>query len=258
MTCGTHILSNLLPPLHLLPIRYLSVRPIQPLIRIGEGVRDLVMIPLHSIRSGNKHIAVGIKDGVLSFVNKTTRAVVQASVMVLNVTGGALSSAADLVQPRQSTSGSGGRLPPTTPLGLGRRLPSSTTVTFPDASGRWVSVGSMVGDIEVGRTPPVRREARTIWEGLEYAGAALSDSMFIVSKNIIMMPMKDFRRSGSNTKAAISVMKAVPSTIIRPIVGLTEALSNVLVGVHNALEGDPDVADSVKYKQTAHHSQSKP
>ncbi len=235
---GNKILQVWLPEIKWRVPQYLSsVKPIQPLVILGEGVRDLVMVPLLQIRKDG-NFAVGVANGLIAFVHKTTRAVVKASVMAFNVTGTALESASDLVQPSNAGMQKSGS------------LSSSSTSTSTSSSERLLQ--DTVGH---GRTirrhvtaVPSHGEPRTFWEGLHMASETISESLLIASRNIITMPLKDYRRSGSNRKAVVTAIKAVPSALLRPLAGVARAATEVLSGVNKALDEGPKLDPAVKFK----------
>lgn len=232
---GGRLLMQLKKEIKWLVPRYLSsVKPIQPLLQLGAGAKDLVMIPLYRLRKDGRFF-LGIREGILSFVSNSAKAFAQTGVMVMNLAGGALGSAASYLQPEAADASAGtlgGRLAHV--VGHGRSARAPETV---EASA-----------LRKSRRPG---EARSVQEGLALAAEELNMAMVLVSRNIIAMPLQQYRRSGSNARTAITVIRAVPTSILRPIAGAAKAVTEVLSGVQSSLEGQQAAELDAKYKSPA-------
>lgn len=66
---------------------------------------------------------------------------------------------------------------------------------------------------------------------------------------IIAVPIEEYSRAGPQG-AMRSVIRAVPVAILRPVIGLTEGISKVALGVRNDIASDALKTDlKNKYKQ---------
>jgi len=218
--------------------RYLSsIRPIQPVVDVATGVRDLVLVPMEQLRKRRRAslpgqddaaakeiqqpggLGTGLAKGAVAFVTGLSRGLLGASALAAGAVGSALKMA-------DSTIGSA----------------AGTNQTFPkdlmaQAQGR--------NAVSVQRP----RVSLTWSEGLERARLELEEAMLVVAKNIVMVPVKEYRR-GSTRRAVMAVVKAVPTAVLRPLSGAAEAVADVLSGAHRSLHDSTahEVDPKVKFK----------
>jgi len=66
------------------------------------------------------------------------------------------------------------------------------------------------------------------------------------------VPQEEFYRVGY-TQAAISVLQAVPSFLLKPMIGATEAIATALAGAANTVDPSKKKEMEDKYKHKSTH-----
>ena len=71
--------------------------------------------------------------------------------------------------------------------------------------------------------------------GLELAYKSLSRNIGSAAQTILAIPMEVYETDGA-TGTARAVIRAVPVAILKPMIGATEAVSSVLLGLRNTMD----------------------
>jgi autophagy-related protein 2 len=75
-------------------------------------------------------------------------------------------------------------------------------------------------------------------DSLDRAYEAVSREVTSTLDTIVVLPFKEYRRTGHAGGALKCVVRAIPVAVLRPTAGAAEALSYTLLGLRNNL--DPD------------------
>jgi len=96
-------------------------------------------------------------------------------------------------------------------------------------------------------------QPRNASDGLHQAYESLSRGFKGARNTLVCIPRDDIQRHGSSSMGYVkSVAKAVPVAVLRPMIGVTEALSKAMMGVRNTVDPSKQVEATYKYK-TPHH-----
>jgi len=95
----------------------------------------------------------------------------------------------------------------------------------------------MVG--EVGETSKFSNQPSNTMEGFYQAYDSFSFQIKHAKENIIIMPMKEYEKFGP-AGYVTSFFKAVPIAIVAPVIGTTDGLSRVILGINRHLLHDQE------------------
>lgn len=84
-------------------------------------------------------------------------------------------------------------------------------------------------------------------EGMLQAYESLARGLRYAVHGIVVVPQEEFHRVGY-TQAAISVLQAVPSFLLKPMIGATEAITTALAGATNTMDPSKKKELEDKYK----------
>lgn len=84
-------------------------------------------------------------------------------------------------------------------------------------------------------------------DGMFQAYESLARGLRFAVHRIVVVPQEEYRRVGY-TQAAISVISAVPSFLLKPMMGATEAIATALAGASNAVDPSRKKELENKYK----------
>ncbi|OZJ05664.1 hypothetical protein BZG36_01405, partial [Bifiguratus adelaidae] len=175
-----------------------GVSPIRSLVNLGNGVADLILLPVEQYKKDGR-ILRGVQKGTRSFAKATTMEAIK----------------------------------------IGSRLAAGTQVILENADqmfGRGQgSQGEIIAQGETTMYSKFADQPSDIGEGLEYAYKSLRSNLGTAAETIYAVPMEVYEQEsvGGTAKA---VVRAVPVTVIKPMIGVTEALSNVLIGIRNSID----------------------
>jgi autophagy-related protein 2 len=108
-------------------------------------------------------------------------------------------------------------------------LPSETPTSSGDASSKYA------------------HQPESTSAGLQQAYASLSRELRLARHTIVAIPLEQYEQHGA-TGGALSLIRAVPVAILKPIIGLTEGVSRTLLGARNSLAPERKAASDAKYK----------
>jgi autophagy-related protein 2 len=180
-----------------------GLAPIRPLVDVGSGVKDLVVIPMREYKKDGR-IVRSIQKGALAFAKTTTKELVNLGAKLAIGTQTVLQDAEAMLGP------SAGR-------------------------EQWEEEGmeedtkkqiSLYADQPMG-----------IVQGLRGAYASLERDLLLARDAIIAVP-GEVMASGSASGAARAVLRQTPTIILRPAIGATKAVGQTLLGAGNTLDRD--------------------
>ncbi|KAJ3348571.1 autophagy- protein 2 [Entophlyctis luteolus] len=89
-------------------------------------------------------------------------------------------------------------------------------------------------------------QPRNIQEGVRQGAQSLARNVNDAVKTVMNAPMHRNQQSQGSSSSAAAVVQAVPSAILKPMIGATEAVSKTLLGLQNSL--DPSKQQEIKDK----------
>lgn len=210
-----------------LPRMASGVSGVKPLVNIGSGLADLVLLPIEQYKKDGRIIR-GLQKGAKSFAKAAT----------------------------------------TETINLGTKLAVGTQVLLEhadeilggaEASGE-DAFGS--GDRPSGGSDQLSKYAeqpKDVKEGVELAYRSLSRNIATAARTVFAVPMEVYENTGTqvsmtscfprdkwakledtinfSTKGTVrAVVRAVPVAVLKPMIGATEAVSKVLMGLQNTMD----------------------
>ena len=186
---------------------------VRPLVNVGSGMRDLVVVPMREYQKDGR-IVRSLQKGVYAFAKNTTSEVARLGAKVAIGTQTLLEGAEAFLNPNQPTSPH--RSPRSQHLDWSGSDPPS-----PDEEPRAVS---NYANQPIGVRAGLRSAARHLERDL------------LTARNAVIAIPAEVMEQGSGVGVARALARHAPTVVLRPAVGATKALSNALLGVGNALD----------------------
>ncbi|KAF2758661.1 hypothetical protein EJ05DRAFT_360674 [Pseudovirgaria hyperparasitica] len=201
-----------------------GLAPVRPLVNVGSGVRDLIVIPMREYRK-NGRIVRSIQKGAVAFAKTTTTELARLGARMAIGTQNVLQGAEGLLSP-------------------------ATTSASPSRNEDWED---LAGSPSSSDSPPravssYADQPLGVMAGLRGAARSLERDLLTARDAIIAIP-GEVMESSSPGGAALAVARRAPTVILRPASGAMKAVGMALHGVGNEIdrEGRRRVAD--KYKR---------
>ncbi|KAF2627586.1 hypothetical protein BU25DRAFT_50531 [Macroventuria anomochaeta] len=198
---------------------------VRPLVNVGSGVRDLVVVPMREYQKDGR-IVRSLQKGVYAFAKNTTSEVARLGAKVAIGTQNLLEGAEAFLNPNQ----------PTSP----RRSPRSQHLD-------WTGSDPPSPDEEPRAVSHYANQPIGVRAGLRSAARHLERDLLTARDAVIAIPA-EVMEQGSGVGVARALARHAPTVILRPAVGATKALSNALLGVGNALDETSRRKIEDKYK----------
>jgi autophagy-related protein 2 len=182
---------------------------VRPLVNVGSGMRDLVVVPMREYKKDGR-IVRSLQKGVYAFAKNTTSEVARLGAKVAIGTQTLLEGAEAFLNPQTSLS------PRTQHQDWEGDDPSSDN-DEPRAVSHYAN-------------QPIGVRA-----GLRSAAHHLERDLLTARDAVIAIPA-EVMEEGSGAGVARVLARHAPTVILRPALGATKALGNALLGVGNALD----------------------
>ncbi|KAF2276964.1 uncharacterized protein EI97DRAFT_375734 [Westerdykella ornata] len=196
-----------------LPTVLAGVAAVRPLVNVGSGVRDLVVVPMREYRKDGRLVR-SLQKGVYAFARNTTSEVAKLGAKVAIGTQNMLEGAENL---------------------LNAQGPASSA---PAALEEWDDVGGAEADDEGGRAVSnYANQQFGVKAGLRNAARYLERDLLRAKDAVIAIPA-EVMEEGTGVGAARAIARRAPTVILRPALGATKAVGHALLGVGNALDKD--------------------
>ncbi|KAJ6264360.1 hypothetical protein Dda_0505 [Drechslerella dactyloides] len=198
-----------------------GVAPFRSLVNIGTGVRDLVKVPIMEYRKDGR-IVRSIKKGTQHFVKTSGSEVARLGAKLAIGTQNILEKTEELLVGEPS-----------------QRRPYS----------RHRDSGS--GDEDVDNTAmfsPYADQPLGVYRGLVQAKQGFTRNLNEAKEAIMRVP-SEAAQGGSAKSAAAAVLRAAPTAVIRPMIGVTEAVHMTLHGIDNTIDKEKRDKLDDKYKR---------
>lgn len=179
---------------------------VRPLVNVGSGVRDLVVVPMREYRKDGR-IVRSLQKGVYAFAKNTTSEVARLGAKVAIGTQNLLEGAETFLAPR-----------------TGSPAHHGWDGDDPDSSSEEERAVSHYANQPIG-----------VRAGLRSAARHLERDLLTARDAVIAIPA-EVMEEGSGVGMARALARHAPTVILRPALGATKALSNALLGVGNALD----------------------
>ncbi|KAJ8098008.1 hypothetical protein POJ06DRAFT_270821 [Lipomyces tetrasporus] len=200
-----------------------GVAPVRSLVKLGSGVRDLVVVPIREYKRDGR-VVRSLQKGAIRFAQVTTNELVNLGAKLAVGTQNVLENAESLLVGQSSASTTNGE-------------------TFRHVGDDSESEDEIPKAISMYADQPY-----TVVQGLQRAYSSLNRN-FGTAKDILVALPTEASDQGGAQKAAIAVARAAPVAVLRSMIGATEAVSSTLMGVNNQM--DPQRRRNIedKYKR---------
>jgi autophagy-related protein 2 len=225
-----------------------GIAPVRSLLRLGSGVKDLVVVPVREYRKDGRIIR-SLQKGAWTFARNTTNEMVKFGAKLAAGTQTILESA------EQAMGGTGS---------AGRNSQEEESSTHPRR--RHISAYSDdIDDEDLAESYYIENPHETdnednqggkkavslyanqptgVTQGLQVAYTSLGRNFALAKEAVSDIGTQTADRGGNAQDAARAVVKAAPIALIRPVIGATEAVSKTLLGVTNQI--DPNQMQNVE------------
>ena len=181
-----------------------GLAPIRSLVNVGGGFRNLVAIPIREYRKDGR-VVRSLRKGAVAFAKTTTSELVKLGAKLAIGTQTVLQGAEDLL---------------TQPVGRS------------DVSGGWEEAEF---EEEKTQISAYADQPVGVVQGLRGGYASLERDLLTAKDAIIAMP-GEVLESGTAGGAARAVLRGAPIIILRPAMGVSNAVGQTLMGATNSLD----------------------
>ncbi|KAF2017874.1 hypothetical protein BU24DRAFT_407841 [Aaosphaeria arxii CBS 175.79] len=196
---------------------------VRPIVNVGSGVRDLVVVPMREYKKDGR-IVRSLQKGVYAFAKNTTSEAARLGARVAIGAQTLLEGAENFLNPQS---------PSTRPLsGL------HDWDDLDPADG---------GEDEPRAVSNYANQPIGVKAGLRSAARYLERDLLTARDAVIAIPA-EVMEEGSGVGMAKAIARRAPTVILRPALGATKAIGNTLLGVGNALDKDSKRKIDDKYK----------
>ncbi|KAI1668077.1 Autophagy regulatory protein Atg2 [Pyrenophora tritici-repentis] len=193
---------------------------VRPLVNVGSGIKDLVVVPMREYKKDGR-IVRSLQKGVYAFAKNTTSEVARLGAKVAIGTQTLLEGAEVFLNPQTAPN---------------RRLSQDWEGEDPSSDNEEPRAVSNYANQPIG-----------VRAGLRSAARHLERDLLTARDAVIAIPA-EVMEEGSGTGVARALARHAPTVILRPALGATKALSNALLGVGNALDEGSRRKIEDKYK----------
>lgn len=230
-----------------------GLAPVRSIVRLGSGLRDLVVVPVREYRKDGRVIR-SLQKGAWQFARNTTSELVKFGAKL------AAGTQTFLEQAEQAMGGVGAAGRQSAPVEIYTNMSDddSDDEIYTEASSRvrFGNLGSPTRDSSTGssRTNEAvslyANQPLTLKQGIYSAYDSLGHNLSL-AKTAVASIKSDAVASGSAGGTAKAIMRATPIALIRPMIGATEAVSRTLLGATNQMDPNQALDIEEKYKHAA-------
>ncbi len=184
---------------------------VRPLVNVGSGIKDLVVVPMREYKKDGR-IVRSLQKGVYAFAKNTTSEVARLGAKVAIGTQNLLEGAEVFLNPQTAASPSR------------THHPIDWDGEDPTSEGEEPRAVSHYANQPIGVRAGLRSAARYLEHDL------------LTARNAVIAIPAEVMEEGSGVGMAKALARHAPTIILRPALGATKALSNALMGVGNALD----------------------
>ncbi|KAA8901758.1 hypothetical protein TRICI_006004 [Trichomonascus ciferrii] len=219
-----------------------GIAPVRSLLRLGSGVKDLVVVPVREYRKDGRIIR-SLQKGAWTFARNTTNEMVKFGAKLAAGTQTILESAEQAMggtgaagrnsQEEEGSSHHRRRHISAYSDDLGEEdLAESYYIENPDeADNEHAQNGKKAVSLYANQPTGVA-------QGLQVAYTSLGRNFALAKEAVSDIGTQTADRGGNAQDAARAVVKAAPIALIRPVIGATEAVSKTLLGVTNQIDSN--------------------
>jgi len=192
---------------------------VRPLVNVGSGMRDLVVVPVRAYKKDGR-IVRSLQKGMYAFAKNTTSEVARLGAKVAIGTQTLLEGAEVFLNPQTGSS---------------------------RQQQEWDGEDPASDAEEPRAVSHYANQPLSVRAGLQSAARHLERDLLTARDAVIAIP-QEVMEEGSGVGVAKAIARHAPTIVIKPALGATKALSNALLGVGNALDQDSRRKIEDKYK----------
>lgn len=198
-----------------------GVAPVRPLVNLGGGIRNLIVVPVREYRKDGR-VVRSLNQGAYAFAKTTTNELVRFGAKLAVGTQNLLEGVVSGEPIREADED------------LEATTKYYTYMGYSDSTNKLISLYA--------------NQPLGVYAGLQDAYSSFGKHMN-VAKAALQNLGEDISEADTAGAAAYAVVKAAPVALIRPIIGTTEAVSKTLFGMANEMDpGGRELARD-KYKE---------
>ena len=195
-----------------------GLAPVRSLVNVGSGFKNLVVIPMNEYKKDGR-VVRSLRKGAVAFAKTTSAELVKLGAKIAIGTQTVLQGAEGLVSPIS-------QVHPPSYTGDGR------------AGADWDDTALGDSESELDQKPQISAYADPpigVVAGLRGAYRTLERDLLTARDAIVAVP-GEVMDSESAGGAAIAVLRRAPTVVLRPAIGATKAMGQVLQGTAGALD----------------------
>ncbi|KZZ92259.1 Autophagy-related protein [Ascosphaera apis ARSEF 7405] len=204
-----------------------GLAPIKPLVGVGSGFRNLILVPVKEYKKDGR-VVRSLQKGAVSFAKTTTNELVKLGAKLAIGTQTVLQSAESFF----NAPNAGGSALEAEPVPV---------------NGLWEDVS--IDENEKAHISLYADQPIGVKQGVKGGYASLGRDLTMARDAIVAVP-GEITESGSASQAAKAIFKRAPTIILRPAIGASKAVGQTLLGVGNSLDPTQRRRNEDKYK---HH-----
>ncbi|KAK9452905.1 hypothetical protein V1511DRAFT_463500 [Dipodascopsis uninucleata] len=204
-----------------------GVAPVKSLVKLGGGVKDLIVVPVREYQKDGRLVR-SIQKGAMRFATVTTNELVNLGAKLAVGTQNVLENAESLLV---------GKSEPHSPGDSESSYHHMTDYSDSEEEESNTKMISMYAD-----------QPQNISQGLQRAYSSLNRN-FGTAKDILISLPSEAGDQGGSQKAVIAIARAAPVAVLRSMIGATEAVSSTLMGVNNQIDPQRRRHIENKYKR---------
>jgi len=193
-----------------------GIQPVRSLVNMGSGIADLVIIPVKQYKRDGR-LTKGLHLGAKSAVQKITLETLDLSDGVFTTVHSFLSSVEGLFHSKSTRKKRKQR----------RRHGLDKHKFHSRRTNRTRHLGLSTN-----------YEPQNTAEGLRQASESFTKGIIQAAHSIAFVPMEKYKSRGLKSSFK-SVLKGIPSAILHPLMGSTQAASNMITGLRNDIDATP-------------------
>jgi len=190
-----------------------GLAPVRSLVNVGSAALDLLVLPFQQYQKDGRFV-YGLQKAASTFLKTATVETMNLSTKILVGTQVILVAADDMVDPSKA-------------------YPENAATNLA-ASSSTASINSMTKPPGGKKNSIYAHQPATITEGLQQGYQTLSDNMKSAAWTLFRVPVEAYEQKGAQ-EAMKTMFFSVPSAILKPAIGLTQAASKTLMGARNTL-----------------------
>ena len=213
-----------------LPSVLSGLNGVRTAVNVGQGVRDLVEIPIREYKKDGRLVR-SISKGAAAFAKTTGSELTKFGAKLAVGAQGYFQGAEEYLSGNSTSKHAGQR------RGSSRRTSGVRVAGGADTEWDDADLDDDTDDEPKRAISRYADQPAGILQGLRGAARSLERDI-LLTRDVIVAVSGEVRESGSATSAAKAVGRAAPTVVLRPLVGVSGAAGKLLMGAANTVDED--------------------